>query len=262
MAYPPVRARTGKHCRAEQVAHADAHLVTKHDEDDRRGDDLSERPRGGDHPESEILPVAVPQHDRKRDQAHGRDRGAHDSGSRREQRSHEDDGERKTAPEPAEEETDRLQELLCQLGLLQDGTHENEEGDGEKRVVRHGAERALRHRGHEDEIEVADERGDERERERCPTERERDGIAGEDESERAQEHHGSPECAPQLTGLPGQEAASHRAARAHSDPLGAVRTGTGGRLAPRLCARSLPFALRRPEADQYVDLFHDLADPL
>jgi hypothetical protein len=77
------------------VADRPAELVGHHDQDERRRDDLRERAGRRDHAGRELLAVAVPQHDRQRDQAHRDDRRGHDAGRRGEQRTDENHRDRR-----------------------------------------------------------------------------------------------------------------------------------------------------------------------
>ena len=64
--------------------------------------------------------VAVAQHDRQRDQAHGDDRGGDHAGGGGEQRADDDDGIGEAAAYRAEELADGVEEVLGHAGSLED----------------------------------------------------------------------------------------------------------------------------------------------
>ena len=103
-------------------------------------------------PEAAMTPVAtapviaVAQHDRQRDQAHGDDRGGDDAGRGGEQRADEDHGVGEAAAHRPEQLADRVEQVLGHAGALEDQPHEGEERDGEQRVVADDAEEAVRQR--------------------------------------------------------------------------------------------------------------------
>ncbi len=189
--------------RAEQGPDRHAHLIPEHDQHDAGRDDLPQRAGGGNDPDREFVLVAVPHHDRERDQPHrGHGRTDH-AGRRGHQRSHADHADSQPTPEAAEQNTDRLQKVLGQVGLLQNRAHEDEKGDGQERLVRHDSKRAVRKRSQENEIEVTDPTAQHGEDQGGAGKRESDRIPGEDEGERPQKHDRTPDCSHEKAGFLG-----------------------------------------------------------
>ncbi len=131
--------------RAEiHVADRPAELVGENDEHERGRDDLGDRARRGDDAGRKPRVVAVAQHDRQRDHAHGDDRGSDRAGDGAENGADEDDRVGKAAWNAAEELAGAFEKVLGQTASLQNRTHEGEEGNGEQQIVGDDAEDAKR----------------------------------------------------------------------------------------------------------------------
>ncbi|MCY1224650.1 hypothetical protein D9M72_368170 [compost metagenome] len=117
------------------VAYRAAELVGKNDEHERRRDDLGKRARSRDDARGDLPVIAVAQHDRQRDQAHGDDRGGNDTGGGGKQRADEDDRIGKTAADRAEELADGVEQVFGHARFLEHDPHEGKERDGEQCVV-------------------------------------------------------------------------------------------------------------------------------
>ncbi|MNT09839.1 hypothetical protein D3C72_1446420 [compost metagenome] len=128
------------------VAHGFAELVGKNDQNQRRRDDLRDCSRCGDDAGGKPRIVAVFQHDRQGDDAHGDDRGGNRAGNRAENCADDDDGIGETAGNGAEQFAGPFKQIFRKPTSLEDRAHEGEEGDGQQKVVRDDAEDAQRQR--------------------------------------------------------------------------------------------------------------------
>ena len=173
-----------------EVAHRHAHDVAHEDEDDARRDDLAERPRRADGAADELLVVAAAEHGGERDQPHGDDAGAHDAGGGGQDGAdhHHRDGD--PAPEVAEEEGHRLEQLLGQPRFLERDPHEDEERHGQEREVRHRAPDADGQDVEEVGTEEAERDADRAEEEPGEGQAEGHREAEEQERDHAGEHEG------------------------------------------------------------------------
>ena len=101
-------------------------------------------------PEAQIVPqasrlvVAAPQQGRQREQAERDDGGADDAGGRAHQHADQDDADAHAAAQAAGEMADHVHQVFGELGFLQHHAHEDEQRDGEQRVVGRHAEDARR----------------------------------------------------------------------------------------------------------------------
>jgi hypothetical protein len=141
-------------------------------------------------PEAVITPlvVAVAQHDRQRDQAHGDDRGRHDAGGGGQQRANEHHGVGEPAAHPSEQLADGVEQFLGHAAALQHQPHEGEKRDRQQRRVGDDAVDALGQRLHETEIEESRLDADEGEQQPIRRERECHRIAEQQENHQPGEH--------------------------------------------------------------------------
>ena len=153
--------------------------VTQQYEDDRRRDDLAEGSRRTDRAGRHSRVVAAPQHDRQGQQAHGDHGRADDSRARREQCAHHDHGYGEPPPDPAEELSERVEQVVCDAGTFQHQTHEHEQGDRDQRLVVHHAEDPARQGLEIGHVEDAEDRTEAREDQGHSSQGECDGIAGQ-----------------------------------------------------------------------------------
>ena len=92
-------------------------------------------------PEAAMTPVAwrmriaVAQHDRQRDQAHGDDRGGHRAGDGAEDGADEDHRIGQPAAHRPEQLAEAFEQILGQPAALEDGAHEGEERDRQQQLV-------------------------------------------------------------------------------------------------------------------------------
>jgi hypothetical protein len=127
------------------VADRPAQLVGQHDQHQAGRDDLRQRARGRDHPLAMAPVIAIAQHDRQRDQAHGDDRGRDDAGGGRQQRADDDHRIGQAAADRAEQLAHGVQQVLGHAGAFQHDPHEGEEGNGQQGLVRQHPQKPLRH---------------------------------------------------------------------------------------------------------------------
>ena len=132
----------------ELVAEQHQHGRGRHDLRQRRG----RRDGAGGEPRI----VAVPQHGRQRDQADGDDGRADHAGGGGEQHADDDDGKGEPAAQAAEQPAHALEQLLGDARLLEHHAHEDEHRDGQKHLVGHDAENALRQRAEDAETHHAE----------------------------------------------------------------------------------------------------------
>jgi hypothetical protein len=132
--------------------------------------------------------VAVTQHDRKGDHAHGDHRCPDHAGRGREQGTNEYHRHGQAATDRSEELADGLQQVFRELGFLQHGAHEDEVGDGEQDAVAHDSENAVGHRVEEVEVEEVHPNSDGRKDDGRTSECEGHGIAAENKDQDCAEH--------------------------------------------------------------------------
>ncbi len=188
--HEPWQQRAGVH-----VADRAAELVGHDDEHERGRHDLCERSGSRDRAGCEARVIAVAQHDRQRDEAHGYDGGRDDAGRRREQGADENDRVRNAAAHGPEQLAYGFEQILGHAGAFENEPHERKERDREQRLVAHHPEDALG-QGLEQrpgEIDHAARIGselyaDDEEHQPDGGEREGDRIAGEQDQDERREH--------------------------------------------------------------------------
>ncbi len=80
--------------------------------------------------------IAVAQHDRQRDQAHGDDRGGHRAGDRTEDRADQNDRVGQAAAQATEQLAKPFEQVFRQTTSLQNNAHEGKEGDRQQQFIR------------------------------------------------------------------------------------------------------------------------------
>ena len=172
------------------VADRAAELVGQHDQHQRRRDELGDGAGRRDDAHRMARRIAVFQHRRHRDDAHGDDRGGNRAGDGAEDGADEDHRIGQAAAHRAEQLSDRIEQILGEPAALEDRAHEGEERDREQQVVRDDAEQLVG--------EIAEEVGtdqpkldaDEAEEQAGRRERECRRIADQHEQDHAPEHQG------------------------------------------------------------------------
>ena len=110
-------------------------LVGQDDEHHGGRDDLPQRARRADGAGGEPARVAVAQHGRQRDEAHGDHGGAENAGGGGEQRPHQHHGDAEAARNRPEQARHGHQQVLGDLRALQHDAHEHEQGHGDDGVA-------------------------------------------------------------------------------------------------------------------------------
>ena len=171
------------------VADRLAELVGHHDQHQRWRDDLRQRAGRGDDAGRHAAVVAVAQHDRQRDQAHGNHRGRDHAGGGGEQRADENHRVGEAAADGAEQLPDGVEQVFGHAGSFEHQSHEGEERDRQQRVVAHHAVHALGQRLQEVRHEQAKLDAEECEEQADRAEREGRRIAEQQENHQGAEHN-------------------------------------------------------------------------
>ena len=119
----------------EQLTHRDRDELGEDDQHQGGWDELGQGPRGDDHPRRQLGIVFVSDHHRQGEESHDDHRGRHHPGGRGEERSHDDHRHRHPAAQRPHEQSDGLEQTLGKSRLLEDSTHEDEEGNRQEGEV-------------------------------------------------------------------------------------------------------------------------------
>ena len=117
--------------------------IGEHDENQGRRDQLSDSARRRDDAHRVPRRIAVPEHWRHRDHAHGDHRSRYRAGDGAENGAYEDHGIGHAATHRAEQLSNRIEQVLGQTAALEDRAHEREERDRQQQVVRDDAEQLI-----------------------------------------------------------------------------------------------------------------------
>jgi hypothetical protein len=176
------------------VTDGTAELVGKNDQDEGRRDDLGKRAGCCDDAGCDAPVIAIAQHDRQRDQAHGYNRGCDHAGGCCKQRTDEDHRIGEAAANRSEQLADRVEQILSHAGPFKHDAHEGKEWDGEQGVVRHHPPEPFRQRVEQrpGEVDRIGERRkfhpDDEEQQAVCCKREGDRIAKKKEHDQRNEH--------------------------------------------------------------------------
>ena len=172
------------------VADRAAELVGQHDQHQRRRNELRDGAGGRDHAHGVARRIAVFEHRRHRDDAHGDHRGRDRAGDRAEHRADEDHRVGQAAAHRAEQLADGIEQVLREPAALQDRAHEGEERDRQQQVVRDDAEQLVGQVAEKVGADQAELDADEAEEQAGRRQRERRRIADQHEQDHAPEHQG------------------------------------------------------------------------
>ena len=114
----------GPHRTAVHVTNRLAELVGKNDEHEGWRNELRDGARCGNNARGMAHVVAISQHDRQRDEAHGNDRGGNRAGNCAQHRAHQNDRIGKPAAHAAKELAKAFKQILRQSAALKDGAHQ------------------------------------------------------------------------------------------------------------------------------------------
>ncbi len=128
-----------------QLHHRHAGGGAVDDEHHARRDQDAQAAAGGDGAGRDAHVVAAAQHLRQRQQAHQRDHRADDAGGSGEHRAGEQRGHGQRAGHARHRQVQALEQLLDQVGALDQVAHEDEQRDRDEHVVAHHLEGRLHH---------------------------------------------------------------------------------------------------------------------
>ncbi len=172
------------------VADRAAELIGKHDQNERGRNELGDRAGRRDHAHRVPRRIAVFQHRRHRDHAHGDDRSGDGAGNGAENGADENHRIRQAAANRAEQLSDRIEQVLGQPAALEDGAHEGEERDREQQVVGDDAEQLVGEIAEEVRADETELDADEAEEQAGRRQRECRRITDQHEKHHAAEHQG------------------------------------------------------------------------
>jgi hypothetical protein len=142
--------QAGQHQAGEEGARVELHH--RHaggraidDEHDRRRDQDAQTAARRDDPGRQTYVVAGAQHGRQCQQAHQRDHRTDDAGGRGEDGAGHQRGDGQRTRQPCHGQMQALEQLLDQVGALDQIAHEHEQGNRNEHVVGHDRKRALHH---------------------------------------------------------------------------------------------------------------------
>ena len=176
------------------VADRSPEHVGEHDEHQRRRDELGDGARSSDDAHRVPRGIAVLDHRRHRDHAHGDHRGGNGAGDGAENGTDEDHRVGHAAAYRAEQLPDRIEQVLGQAAALEDGAHEREERDRQQQVVGDDAEQLIGEVAEKVRRDEPQLDADEAEEQAGRRQRERRRIADQHEEDHAARTSAAPCC--------------------------------------------------------------------